>query len=107
MTRTKKEKKQRIASFVGILLGMTTWEMWKHFWVIPIWPLEVGIGVSLLTAGGVFIAFTILGDLQNVFLGRKYLFDFPPYLTDFLISYTVIIAGFDFLFALMTGKPPW
>jgi hypothetical protein len=101
--KTKKERRERLASFAGLMLGMTTWEIWKGFWRIQIPALEFGIGVPLLTLGAVLVAFTILGDIQDAFLGRKYLFDFSKPIPTFLNSYTAIIAGFSFLLALMTG----
>ena len=101
--KAKKERRERIASVAGLMLGMATWEMWKGFWRIPIPVLEFGIGVPLLTIGAVLVAFTILGDLQDAFLGRRYLFDFARPIPTFLNSYTAIIAGFSFLLAVMTG----
>ena len=71
-----------------------------------IYAVEVAVALPLLLLGGIVVAFTILGDLQQVALGRRYLFNFSPTVKAFMISYLVMLVGFDFLYAVLTGTLP-
>jgi len=101
----RKSKNERRGSFLGFLIGVITWYMWKGLLVIPIRPLEYAIGVPLLSSAGAFLAYALFSDLSDMFIGRPIVFFGKPFMS-FVFSYAIIIAGLDFLLAILTKTLP-
>jgi prepilin signal peptidase PulO-like enzyme (type II secretory pathway) len=104
---TKESRLERVSPLVGAWLALTTWELWKHFWAIPIPEVNLYVGASLLTLGGLFIFYTVVGGLQDTFCKKRYIFNFPPNFNSFILGYTALFAALDFAFALTMGGSIW
>lgn len=104
---TKPSRLERVSPVAGAWLSLTTWEIWKHFWAIPIPEVNLYVGASLLTLGGLFIFYTVIGGLQDTFCKKRYIFNFPPNFNRFILGYTAVFAALDFSLALITHGSIW